>query len=209
MNSNNIHSEKQDKQEHILINTKDGDIECVLHSATGNCGIIWVCGALGGLDGPSFGVFRTLSEQLVYYGLTSLRLQYRLPGNFEECVFDVLAGIDFLVAKGFNKIALIGHSFGGAVVIQAGTMSPYVKAVVGLSSQTAGVQNVAKLSPRSLLLIHGERDRNLPARCSQYIYQQAKEPKELFIYKNNGHFLRESHHEIQEQIKNWLIEKLK
>jgi hypothetical protein len=209
MKITSCHREKRNNNEHVIINTKDGDIACILHTAVGNRGIIWVCGALGGLDGPSFGVFRTVSEQLVANNLTSLRLHYRLPGNFEECVVDVLTGINFLVGKGVKKIALVGHSFGGAVVIQAGTMSPFVKAVVGLSSQTAGVQNVAKLSPRPLLLIHGERDRNLPARCSQYIYQLAKEPKELFIYKNNGHFLRENHKEILEQLKSWLIDKLK
>jgi alpha/beta superfamily hydrolase len=204
-----VHSEKQDKQERLIINTTEGKIECILHPASGNCGIIWVCGSLGGLDGPSFGIFRILSQQLTDYDLTSLRLNYRLPGNLDECVLDVLTGADFLAQKGINRIALVGHSFGGAVVIQAGTMSPNVKAVVGLSSQTAGVQNVAKLSPRPLLLIHGDRDRNLPFRCSEYIYEWAKEPKEIFIYKNNGHFLREGHKQIQEQLKDWLIDKLK
>jgi pimeloyl-ACP methyl ester carboxylesterase len=142
-------------------------------------------------------------------GISSLRLNYRLPGDFDECVLDVLAGIEFLSRKGIDKVALVGHSFGGAVAIMAGTMSPLVKAVIGLSSQTYGAQRVAELSPRPLLLIHGERDRNLPARCSQLIYQWAKEPKELVIYKGCGHFLRECHQELQVQLQSWLVEKLK
>ncbi len=32
--------------------------------------------------------------------------------NFEECVFDINAGIDFLVEKGFTEIILVGHSTG-------------------------------------------------------------------------------------------------
>ena len=198
----------ENKQEQVVINTTEGKIECILHPIDGDCAVIWVCGALGGMDGPSFGIFRILSEKLLNDGLTSLRLNYRLPGNFDECVLDVLTGVDYLKSRGKNRIVLVGHSFGGAVVIQAGVMSPDVKAVVGLSSQTYGVKRVAELSPRPLLLIHGERDRNLSVRCSQYIYEWAREPKELIIYKNNGHFLREGHKELQAKLKEWLLDKL-
>lgn len=205
-----ISSEKQnDNQEKIIISTDDGEIQCIYHPAGARFGVIWLCGALGGLDGPSFGIFRILSEQMVADGISSLRLHYRRPGDFAECVRDALVGIQFLTGKGVDKIALVGHSFGGAVAIQAGTMSSAVKAVVGLASQTAGAQRVAELSPRSLLLIHGERDRNLSARLSKYIYEWAREPKELFILKNNGHFLREAHAELQVQLRKWLVEKLK
>jgi len=67
---------------------------------------------------------------------------------------------------------------------------------------------VNELSPRPLLLIHGERDRNLPARCSRDIYEWAKEPKELVIYKGCGHFLRECHQELIDLLKDWLVAKL-
>jgi len=198
-----------DSQARILLRTSGGEIEGLFHSTIGTEGVIWMCGALGGFDGPSFGIFNTLSQSLITEGISSLRLNYRLPGDFDECVLDVLAGIEFLNRKGINKVALVGHSFGGAVAIMAGTMSSLVKAVIGLSSQTYGAQRVAELSPRPLLLIHGERDRNLPARCSQLIYQWAKEPKELVIYKGCGHFLRECHQELQIQLQSWLVAKLK
>lgn len=209
MKIKDIQYKKQTKnQEQIVINTSDGKIECVFHNAGSRRGIIWLCGALGGFDGPSFGIFKILSEQMMADGFSSLRLHYRYPGDFEECVQDVLTGVDFLKQKGIDKVALVGHSFGGAVAIQAGTMSNETKAVIGLASQTYGAQNVAKLAPRSLLLIHGERDRNLSADCSRYIYLWAEEPKELRILKNNGHFLREAHQELIVLIRNWLIDKL-
>jgi alpha/beta superfamily hydrolase len=204
-----IHSEKQGKkQKHVVISTTDGNIECIFHNAGGARGVIWLCGALGGFDGPSFGIFKILSERMVTDGFSSLRLHYRYPGDFEECVQDVLTGIDFLKQKRIDKVAIVGHSFGGAVAIQAGTISREVKAVVGLASQTYGAQRVAELAPRPLLLIHGERDRNLSVDCSKYIYQWAEEPKELRILKNNGHFLREAHQELLIQIRDWLIDKL-
>ena len=141
---------------------------------------------------------------MVTDGISSLRLHYRYPGEFDECVLDVLAGIDFPKQQGINCLALVGHSFGAAVAIQVGTMSREVKAVVGLSNQTYGARRVAELAPRPLLLIHGERDRNLPAASSRYIYEWARQPKELYILKNNGHFLREAHYELLVRLKEWL-----
>ena len=193
---------------HVILTTSDGEIECVYHPAEGAGGVIWVCGALGGLDGPSFGIFGILSQSLQSQGISSLRLHYRYPGKFNHCVSDVMVGGDFLQQKGVDNVVLVGHSFGGAVVIMAGTISSQVKAVAGLSSQTFGAHRVSELSPRPLLLIHGERDQNLPARCSQDIYEWANEPKELVIYRGCGHFLRECHQELQDRLRSWLVDKL-
>jgi len=183
-------------------------MEGMYHPANGNSGVIWVCGALGGFDGPSFGIFSVLSHELVSEGISSLRLNYRFPGDFDECVLDMLVAVDFFQQEGVGNVVLGGHSFGGAVAIMAGTMSAQVKAVVGLSSQTFGAHRVSELSPRPLLLIHGSRDRNLPALCSEQIYEWAREPKELVIYKGSGHFLRECRDELHDLLKGWLIDKL-
>jgi len=199
---------KSNTPQNLTLVTERGNIECVYHPGAARTAVIWLCGALGGLDGPSFGIFKILAEQLAVENIGSLRLHYALPGKFEECVQDTLVGIEYLHRQKYQKVALVGHSFGGAVAIQAGTMSPRVKAVVGLASQTYGAQNAGRLAPRPLLLIHGERDRNLPARCSQLIYQWAGEPKELYILKNNGHFLREAHHALITQLHQWLVDKL-
>ena len=193
----------------VILSTSNGDMEGIFHPAeAASGGVIWVCGALGGFDGPSFGIFSVLSHELVSEGISSLRLSYRFPGDFDECVLDVLVGIDFLQQEGAGSVVLGGHSFGGAVAIMAGTMSAQVKAVVGLSSQTFGAHRAGELSPRPLLLIHGSRDRNLPALCSEHIYEWAREPKELVIYKGSGHFLRECREELHDLLKGWLIDKL-
>lgn len=193
----------------LILNTSQGDIPCVFHHCEGATGgVIWVCGALGGLDGPSFGIFSSLSDELVDEGISSLRLHYRMPGEFSECVLDMLVGVHFLKRHNIDRVVLAGHSFGAAVAIMAGTLSPDVKAVVGLSSQTYGAQDVAKLAPKPLLLIHGERDRNLPVKCSHLIYEWANEPKELVIYKGSGHFLRECHHELHDLLKRWLVDRV-
>lgn len=193
----------------VLLNTPGGDIPCVFHHREGNrAGAIWVCGALGGIDGPSFGIFADLSDELVEEGISSLRLDYRYPGDLRKCVADVLVGVQFLKNEHIDRIALVGHSFGAAVMIMAGSMSEDVTAVVTLSSQTYGADDVADLAPKPLLLIHGSRDRNLPADCSGLLYEWANEPKELVIYQGSGHFLRECHDELHDLLKGWLLDKL-
>ena len=197
-----------DGQVELVLETSRGEIPCLLHPAVGGAAVIWVCGALGGKDGPSFGIYRQVADDLVASGITSLRLDYRNPGYIPDCVRDVLAGVEYLEGCGQRRVGLVGHSFGGAVVIQAGILSPAVKTVVGLSSQTYGASEVARLAPKPLLLVHGERDRNLPADCSRHIYARAGEPKKLIIYPNNGHFLRECHDELRKLLRGWLVEKL-
>jgi pimeloyl-ACP methyl ester carboxylesterase len=192
-------------QDYLFLETGDGCVEGIFRSAESSSGVIWVSGARGGVDGPSFGVFTVLSYKL---GVNSLRLHYRFPGDFEACVRDVLLGVDFLRMRGVDDVAVVGHSFGGAVAIMAGALCEQVKAVVGLSSQTYGAQRVSELSPRPLLLVHGERDRNLSVECSHVIYGNAGEPKKLVTFKGCGHFLRECNQEVHDLLKDWLMEKL-
>ena len=162
----------------IIFGTPNGDIECISHTADGDNGIIWVSGARGGFDGPSSGIFATLSRELISQGINSLRLSYRFPGDFEQCVVDTLIGIRFLEQKGVDRIGVVGHSFGGAVAIMAGIRSPQVAAVVGLSSQTEGLRyGVDELSPRPLLLIHGDSDRILQLSARRIFIAGPESPK--------------------------------
>ncbi len=199
----------EDGQEGITIETSDGDVRAILHPTEGKAGVIWVCGARGGLEGPSSGIYVDLARELAGQGMASLRLDYRSPGDLPMCVMDVLLGNTFLIQEGIGKVALVGHSFGGAVVIMAGVLSRSVRAVVGLSSQTVGAQRVGELAPTPLLLVHGERDRRLSPDCSRNIYDWADDPKELVIYPDNGHSLRECHEELFTLLKKWLLVKLR
>ena len=124
----------------ILVRTNLGPIRCMYHRAEGATqGIIWVSGAAGGFSGGG-GLYPILSDELIEDGVSSLRLSYRKPNNFMHCMMDVLAGVSFLQDKGHERVALVGHSFGGAVVIAAAPLSEAVVTVVGLASQTYGAQ---------------------------------------------------------------------
>ena len=190
----------------ILLRTTRGDARAIVHNnqrGRTTKGIIWVWGARGGFAGPAGGLYRDLAEELKQ-DITSVRIDYRLPNNLQECVMDALVGVSFLTGTGHTEIALVGHSFGGAVVITAAPYSDDVKAVAALSSQTFGARGADKVSPRPLLLAHGESDTRLPAYCSEQIYSWAEQPKELILYPGAEHGLMECADELRETLADWL-----
>jgi len=103
---------------------------------------------------------------------------------------DVLAACSFLQGVGAERVVLVGHSFGGAVVIKAGQLAPLVKAVVALSPQRFGTMQVEQLG-KPLLLVHGADDQVLNMAASQDIYDRALEPKRVIFLEGAGHGLRE------------------
>jgi len=192
--------------EHVQLNTDRGSITCGLHPAASNNGILWVFGAGGGLGGPAGGHYTRLAGQFQPSGVASLELDYRRPGYLQDCVIDVLVGLAYLGSLGVKRIVLVGHSFGGAVVINAGEISESVIAVAALSSQTAGTEAVRRLSPKPVLLIHGEKDEVLSPSCSIDLHMRAHEPKELILYPDCLHGLDQCQDVLDRDLTRWLRE---
>ena len=197
----------------LKLHTDRGDIDARFHpsrenSAGKGLGVVWVGGAGGGLDGPAHGLYPAASEQLQQRGIASLRLHYRKPNELRDCVLDTLLGVAFLAREGATRVAVVGHSFGGAVVISAGASSPDIKAVVPMSSQTYGTELTPAVAPRPMLLIHGTNDTVLSDRCSRQIYAAAGEPKEIKLYPGAGHGLDEVRQEVLDLLVRWIPEKL-
>jgi alpha-beta hydrolase superfamily lysophospholipase len=108
--------------------------------------------------------------------------------------------------RGFGAtggIALVGHSFGAAVVIKAGELSPAVAGVAALSSQLYGTQTVNQLA-KPLLLVHGMRDGVLDHAASEDIHRRASEPKRLVLYAEADHSLRQAAGALEELLAQWL-----
>ncbi|MFN4142324.1 alpha/beta hydrolase [Aestuariivirga sp.] len=194
--------------ERVRLATTMGDIECRFRAAGGDAAVLWVFGADGGFGGPAGGLYSRLGERLQKRGVASLELDYRRPGQLTNCVMDVLTGLRWLEEEGKRRVVLVGHSFGGAVVISAGAVSPSVLAVAALSSQFAGASAVAQLSPRPLLLIHGEADEVLPPACSEELYGCAGQPRQIILYPRCRHGLDECRDELDRDLDSWLGEAL-
>ena len=166
--------------------------------------MLWVFGSGGGLGGPAGGVYTRLGDRLRDAGVASLELDYRRPGHLAECVADVSLGIAWLLGQGKSRIVLVGHSFGGAVVITAGAASDAVVAVAALSSQSAGTGAVGSLSPRPILFAHGTADEILPDACSRDLYARAQEPKQLVLYPGCRHGLDQCRDKLDRDLTAWL-----
>ena len=180
----------------VDLNTTRGAIEMHLHPCEGKTGAaVFISGAAGGVSGPANNVFERLGSDLVPRGVTSLRVQWREPGEFEECVMDTLAACSFLRGIGAERVVLVGHSFGGAVAIKAAELGNVVGAVAAMSSQRHGTQNVGALE-KPLLLVHGSNDDVLDRAASDDIFERATEPKELVILDGVGHSLAEGATEV-------------
>ena len=194
----------------LLLVTNRGPIQTIIHhdpTIPTHRGIVWVGGARGGFEGPAGSMYKLLGDGLSP-GITSIRLDYRQPNVLVECVMDTLAALSFLSGTGHTDVILVGHSFGGAVVIKAAPYSEVVKGVIALSRQTFGAGDVSQVSPSPILLVHGERDTVLSQESSLKIFGWAEEPKELRLIPENGHGLQESAQEIRQLVSEWLVQHL-
>jgi alpha-beta hydrolase superfamily lysophospholipase len=183
--------------EEVRLRTNDGIISC-RYRAAGNAGsaVLWVPGARA--------MYESLAERLVPDNIASLLLDYRKPGRLIDCVLDVLLGIGFLRNQRHGRATLVGHGFGGAVVINAGVASPAVVAVAALSSQMMGADDIVELSPRPVLLMHGASDAVLSDIGSRELFEMAAEPKELNLYPGCGHELEECRVQVEQDLVEWL-----
>ena len=107
-----------------------------------------------------------------------------------------------------ERVGLAGHSFGGAVVIEAGVQSDLVASVATLATQTAGAQRVAELAPTPLLLVHGLADDRLPPDCSRLLHELAGDPKRLELYEGATHSLRQRREEVRALLLDWFTDTL-
>ena len=198
-----------DVGEGLALTTDRGVIRSILHrSPESRKGVIWVCGARGGFGGPGPGLYAELAQEFTSLGISSLRLDYRVPNELPECALDLLAGVACLEDMGHDPVVVVGHSFGGAVVIAAGAVSRHIAGVVSLSPQTYGANMAGLVSPRPILVVHGKADTRLPYSCGMQIHEWANDPKRLVLYEGAEHRLEECREELADLLREWIPETL-
>lgn len=189
-----------------------GPVLCAYHPLPGaDAAVAMVGGADGGLVGPAEALYPDLAEDLRAWGIAALRLDFRIhrfPGPVDEGVHDLRAGLGFLAAEGVGRIGLLGHSFGGAVVIEVGIDAHEVVSVATLATQTAGALRVRELAPRPLLLVHGLDDIRLSPDCSRMLFELAGEPKRLELLEGATHSLRQRREDVRRMLVEWFAETL-
>ena len=190
----------------LTLHTTRGDMSCILHrpNEERGVGVVWAAGARGGFDGPANGLYRDLAVRLATQGAASLRVNYRHPAHLDESTLDLLAAVWHMAAIGYPRVALVGHSFGGGVVISTARYTTHARGVAALASQTMGAEDAALLGGRPLLVVHGEADAVLPLVNAETIIDWASGPKQLVTYPGAGHGLRECADEVRVLLEDWL-----
>ncbi|MFL5320616.1 MAG: serine aminopeptidase domain-containing protein [Myxococcaceae bacterium] len=188
------------------ITTAHGTLWCREWGPRGNdATVLMVGGVGGGFSAPARELYTRLGDALPSESMSALHLQYRHPRELEQCVSDVLEGIRFLKNHGTGRVILIGHSLGGAVVVNAGLASPDVSGVIALSTQLGGMGEVRHLNV-PVFFIHGTDDDVLPAACSVSAWRMASEPRRLELMDGAGHNLDEAADEVFDHVHRWILD---
>ena len=180
----------------LIIESERGNISCIWQAAEINnlhTAVLFIGGADGGFMGPS-DIYETLSELFIPLQIGVLRIDYRIhqfPNDVEQGVYDANQATKWLISRGYEKILIVGHSFGGAVAIETAVQNTNIQGVIGLASQTAGAMNIASLVDTPILLIHGDADTRLPVSCSIMLYEITTTPCQLAILEGGTHSLRQ------------------
>jgi len=189
---------------HIEAYTLEGLLTFLWHGDPGNERVVVMCGgAMGGLLGPGNGLYHALGETFAAEGIGTIRVGYRRPNDLPACVLDVAAATDLAHRNGGRRYVLVGHSFGGAVVVNAGiALRAMTAGVVTLSTQSAGCESAGALQ-RPLLLLHGDRDELLPVMASQAV-QALAGSGELEVLPGAGHLLTEAADHLRDRLHRWI-----
>lgn len=162
-----------------------------------------------GFDSPARQLYPRLIAEFKEEGIAGLRIRFRDPTHLREAVHDALAGMAFLKRQRVVATGLVGYSFGGAVAAQAAGLTPHVRALVLLATQSYGAAAVAHLGPRCpVLVVHGAEDEVLPHSCAEAVFAMTRHPKRLELLPGTGHALDEAADMVTRMTRTWLREHL-
>ena len=194
---------------HLEIYTLHGLLTVVWHGPRDARDVVVTCGGgMGSVLGPADGLYHALGCELAdAHGIATMRVGYRKPNDLSRCVHDVAAAADLASRSGARGFVVIGHSFGGAVAIQAATvLGAHCRGVVTLATQSAGCEHASELGDTPLLLLHGADDEILPAETSTVVQMLAGHG-EVVLLPGAGHLLTQAATELRERLSVWIPER--
>jgi len=189
---------------HLELYTMKGLLTLLWHGPRDAADVVVTCGGgMGSLLGPSRGLYHDVGVRLAELGISTVRVGYRKPNDIDRCVHDVAAAADLASRSGARHFVTMGHSFGGAVAIQAGiVLAGHCRGVVTLATQSAGCEYASELSA-PLLLVHGVDDEILPPETSGVV-QMLAGAGEVVLLPGTGHLLSEVGDELRARLLEWI-----
>jgi predicted alpha/beta hydrolase family esterase len=197
---------------HVELFTLRGLVTLMWHEVppTVSCGsgaIVACGGAMGGLLGPSDGLYHEIGERWSSRGVPVVRVSYRRPNDLDSCCLDVAAAVQRTIEAGAERVVVMGHSFGGAVAVRVGVAMDEAVGVVTFATQSAGCEIAPGLRGRPLLLFHGDSDEILPLQSSQIVAAMAG-CGDVVVCSDDGHLLSKSRSMILDRLEQWIPDTL-
>ncbi len=194
---------------HLEIYTLRGLLTLLWHGDRDASRVLVTCGGgMGSLLGPADALYHWLGVELAARGMGTIRVGYRKPNDLARCMHDVAAASDLASRSGGRRFVTMGHSFGGAVALQAGiVLGEHCAGVVTLATQSAGCEMAAEIGATPLLLLHGTHDEILPPETSNVVQMLAGHG-EVVLLPGTGHLLTESADEVRERTLAFVTEQL-
>ncbi len=167
--------------------------------------VVMAGGGMGGLLGPASGLYHDLGVTFADAGIGTMRVGYRTPNDLVRCVHDVAAAADLASRAGAQRFVTVGHSFGGAVAIQAAmVLGQHCRGVVTLATQSAGCEDAGQLREDvPVLLLHGDRDEILPPDAS-YMVRMLIGHGDVELLTGTGHLLTEVGDHLRTRLTDWI-----
>jgi pimeloyl-ACP methyl ester carboxylesterase len=196
--------EVADGLRHLEVYTLRGLLTLLWHGPRDARDVVVTCGGgMGSLLGPADGLYHALGVELASQGIGTIRVGYRKPNDLSRCMHDVSAAADLASRAGGRRFVVIGHSFGGAVAIQAGAvLGEHCRGVITLATQSAGCEHASELHA-PLLLIHGVKDEILPPETSNVVQMLAGQG-EVVLLPGTGHLFTEVADELRARLREWI-----
>jgi predicted esterase len=190
---------------HVEIYTMRGLLTLLWHGPRDATDVVVTCGGgMGSLLGPADGLYHDLGVAFATLGIGTVRVGYRKPNDMQRCVHDLAAATDLASREGARKFVTVGHSFGGAVAVQAAViLGGYCRGVVTLSTQSAGCEHADQLYDTPLLLLHGTDDEILPPETSAMVQMLAGHG-EVELLPGAGHLLTQVAREVRARLLDWI-----
>jgi alpha-beta hydrolase superfamily lysophospholipase len=190
---------------HLEIYTMRGLLSLLWHGPRDAHDVVVTCGGgMGSMLGPADGLYHFLGTELAAQGIGTIRVGYRKPNDLSRCVHDLAAATDLASRSGARRFVTVGHSFGGAVAIQAAViLGSYCAGVVTLATQSAGCEVAEQLVDTPLLLLHGTDDEILPPDTTSVVQMIAGHGDVVFL-PGTGHLMTQAADDVRTRLLGWI-----